>query len=73
VIWKFQVMILFKSLGYIQYKSITGVSALADNVFEKNKANWNLERRTCSKDNIIIMMIERQPLTHIFVCKTSNV
>lgn len=68
MIWKFQVIILFKSLGL--YEIVTGISVLTEDITEQAKIEWILKDARAQK--IIITTIERQPLTHILVCKTSH-
>lgn len=68
MIWKFQVTILFKSLGL--YEIVTGVSVLREGTTEPAKTEWI--RKDARAQKIIITSIERQPLTHILVCKTSH-
>lgn len=68
LIWKFQVTILFKSLGL--YEIVEGTSTLGENFTELMRTEWN--RKDARAQKIIITSIERQPLTHILVCKTSH-
>lgn len=68
MIWKFQVTIVFKSLGL--YDIVTGVLALAEGMTEQAKAEWI--RKDARAQKIIITSIEKQPLTHVLVCKTSQ-
>lgn len=62
-----QVAILFKSLGL--YEIVTGKSVLTENATEQAKPDWI--RKDARAHKIIISTIERQPLTHILICKTS--
>lgn len=68
LIWKFQVTILFKSLGL--YEIVEGTSTLGENFTELMRTEWN--RKDARAQKIIITSIERQPLIHILVCKTSH-
>ncbi|XP_036143988.1 uncharacterized protein LOC118645977 [Monomorium pharaonis] len=68
MIWKFQVTILFKFLGL--YEIVTEVSKLTKGAEEQGKAEWI--RKDARAQKIIITTIERQPLTHILICKTSH-
>lgn len=68
MIWKFQVTILFKSLGL--YKIVTEISVLTEDITEHAKTEWI--RKDARAQKIIVTTIERQSLTHILICKTSH-
>jgi len=65
-IWKFQITIIFRSIGL--YEIVSGESVLQPDATAQAKAEWT--RKDARAQRIIITSIDKQPLTHILTCTT---
>jgi len=68
LVWKFQVTIVFKSLGL--YDIVSEKKVLRQDSNKQEKEDW-LEK-DARVQKIIVSTLDKQPLTHVLICNTSK-